>query len=173
MKKMDYTISPQRQAQILFFDNLKEKVNAGDPTKECLGNLLEAFVNFCNNVGIINSFTGLHSPQSVTFDERLKQNLLMNIDMARSAAAAKSQGDKTTSISISNSNQQEQRVEAYVIYEALRKSLTGEQLDDIKELVKKNADKKSVKEKLLSFGSDVLSNVLATLISTGVNEIAF
>lgn len=97
----------------------------------------------------------------------------MNIEMARSAAVTKNQGNNTTSISNLNSNQQEQSNEVQVIYEALRKSLTGEQLDEMKELVQNKADKKSIKEKLLSFGSDVLSNVLTTLISTGVNGIAF
>lgn len=172
MKKMNNTISP-RQAQISFFDNLEGKVKAAKPTKEELCDLLEAFINFSSNVGITNSFTGLRSSQSITFDEGFKRNLLMNIDMARSAVAAKNQGNNTTSISISNSNQQEQSIEVQVIYEALRKSLTGEQLDEIKELVKNKADKKSIKEKLLSFGSDVLSNILATLISTRVNGIAF
>lgn len=170
---MDYTISPQHQAQIFFFDNLKEKVNVANPTNEGLCDLLEVFVNFCNTVGIINSFTGLRSLQCVTFDERLKRSLLMNIEMARSAAVTKNQGNNTTSISNLNSNQQEQSNEVQVIYEALRKSLTGEQLDEMKELVQNKADKKSIKEKLLSFGSDVLSNVLTTLISTGVNGIAF
>ena len=60
-----------------------------------------------------------------------------------------------------------------VTYEVLRKSLADEQLDEIKELVQNKADKKSIKEKLLSFGLDVLSNVLTTLISIGVNGIAF
>lgn len=54
MKKMNNTISPQRQAQISFFDNLGEKVNTAATTNEGLGDLLEEFVNFCNHVGITN-----------------------------------------------------------------------------------------------------------------------
>ena len=172
MKKEDYTISPQHQAQISFFDKLEKEVAVAEASKEGLSDLHEAFVNFCSNIGITNSFTGLHSPNSISFDEKLKRNLLMNIEMASNVAVAKNQGNNSTSISISNSNQQEQNVEVQLIYEALYKSLTGEQMDEIKELLKNKAEKKTIKDKLLSFGADVVSNVLATLISTGVPAMA-
>lgn len=73
---------------------------------------------------------------------------------------------ESSSIQVTQTNQQGQQVNVSLIVEALRKSLTGEQYDEIMKLLNNKADKKTIKEKILSLGEDVAAGVLSALLST-------
>ena len=71
------------------------------------------------------------------------------------------------SFTINNTNQQEQNQSQNIqIKESLRKALTGEQYDELLELINKKADKKTIAEKIKDFGLDVASGVLSAIISS-------
>ena len=53
---------------------------------------------------------------------------------------------ESSSIQVTQTNQQGQQVNVSLIVEALRKSLTGEQYDEIMKLLNNKADKKTIKE---------------------------
>ncbi len=86
--------------------------------------------------------------------------------MARSVCLSKSEGLSTgNQLTINNSNHQEQnQTLSFQINEALRKALTGEQYDEIIDLINQKADKPTIMEKLSGFGVNVLSGILATII---------
>jgi len=75
------------------------------------------------------------------------------------------------SVTINNQHHihQSQTVTVELLKEALRYSLTGQQLKEVEDIVKNEKDparaKSKVVDKLASFGSNVLSNVLASVIT--------
>lgn len=81
------------------------------------------------------------------------------------AVASSRQSSETSKIQMTQINQQSQSVNVSIIKESLRKGLTGEQYDEIMEMIKNKADKKSIKEKLLSFGENVAAGILSTILS--------
>ena len=86
--------------------------------------------------------------------------------MAKSVCLSKRDGLSSGSqLTIHNTNHQEQnQTLSFQLNEALRKALTGEQYDEIVDLIKKKADKPSIMEKLVGFGANVLSGILANII---------
>ncbi len=155
-------LPPAIQAKIHFLDKLEEDIK-----KASIGNelriLYEKFANFCINLNIANSF-GRWSYSNETCNEDFRIELLSNIDMAKNVCLSKreSSGSQFT---INNSNRQEQNQNlSFQINEALRKALTGEQYDEIVDLINKKADKPTIMEKLSGFGVNVLSGILATII---------
>ena len=71
------------------------------------------------------------------------------------------------SVLINNTNQQEQSQNiSFELTECLRKTLTGEQFDDLMDMIQKKADKKTLSEKIREFKLDVVSGVLAGIISS-------
>lgn len=165
MMPEDYNTNSPRQRLVEYLSELKEKVCKAKPTEESLCPLLGQFANFCTNLKIVNGFSGLHSSEGIAFDERLKDDLINNIEMAIGVAQSRQQVE-SSSIQVTQTNQQSQQVNISLIIEALRKSLTGEQYDEIMKLLNDKADKKTIKEKLLGFGEDVAVGVLSTLLST-------
>lgn len=152
-----------RQKQVEYLQELMIKVKNAPVDKEGLIHPLCEFVNYCNNLKIINGFSGSHLG-NITFDSNLKNELLSNIEMAIAVAETR-QTPIGSSLIVNNNNQQSQNLNDSVITEALRKSLTGEQYDEMIEMIKSKSDKKTIKEKLLSFGSDTLAGIISAIIS--------
>lgn len=157
-------LHPAIQARIDFFNTLEEEVK-----KASIGNelriLYEKYGNYCINLGIGNAFGGHAFPNDIC-DENFRIELLSNIDMARSVCLSKRDGLSSGSqLTINNTNHQEQNQKlSFQINEALRKALTGEQYDEIIDLINKKADKPTIIEKLSGFGVNVLSGILATIL---------
>ena len=88
--------------------------------------------------------------------------------MAKSVCLSKREGlSSGSSLTINNTNQQEQVQNlSFQIKEDLRKSLTGEQYDELIDLINKKADKQSITDKIRQFGLEVASGVLASIISS-------
>ena len=159
-------INPAIQARVDFFERLESDVE-----KASIGNelriLYEKFANFCANLCIGHSF-GNFAYKNDVCDENFKKELLSNIDMAKSVCLSKRDGlSSSSSLTINNTNQQEQSQNLSLqLKEDLRKSLTGEQYDELFALINKKADKKTIAEKIKEFGIDVVSGVLAGIINS-------
>ena len=91
---------------------------------------------------------------------------------------SKAQNKRTEPITINNtinnsncqSQSQEQSIAINMFYEAIKDNLTGKQVKEIKEILTEAANdkeqaRKSIIEKLKSFGSDVASNIVANIIT--------
>lgn len=81
---------------------------------------------------------------------------------------------ETVSIQINNSNSQtqsqEQSLAINIFFEAIKDELTGKQVKELKEVIAESAGDKEkarrgIVEKLKSFGSDVVSNIVANIIT--------
>lgn len=71
----------------------------------------------------------------------------------------------TPQVVINNNNNQEQTVNLNLqLKEELRKSLTGEQYDELLDLINHKADKKTIADKIKEFGINVAGNLLASII---------
>lgn len=91
---------------------------------------------------------------------------------------SKAQNKRTEPITINNtinnsnrqSQSQEQSIALNMFLEAIKDNLTGKQVKEIKEILTEAANdkeqaRKSIIEKLKSFGSDVASNIVANIIT--------
>ena len=85
--------------------------------------------------------------------------------MAIAVAGTRQTPSIGSSLTVNNNNQQSQNLNVSVVTEALRRSLTGEQYDEMMEMIKNKSNKKTIKEKLLSFGSDTLAGIISAIIS--------
>lgn len=159
------SIHPAIQARINFFEKLETDVRKASEGNE-LRILYEKFGNYCINLDIANSF-GRTTFYNDSCNEEFRIELLSNIDMAKNVCLSKRDGLSTgSSLTINNTNQQEQNQGISLdIKEILRKSLTGEQYDELIDLINKKADKKTIVEKIKDFGIDVASGVIAGIIS--------
>lgn len=76
---------------------------------------------------------------------------------------------ESNGINISLNQTQNQTVNLNLILEAIKEELTGKQTKELDEILKSNEEpeekKGKVLEKLKSFGSDVLSNIIANIIT--------
>lgn len=158
-------IHPAIQARIDFFEHLEKDVIKASVGSE-IRILYEKFACFCANLNITQSL-GNHAFRDETCDEEFRKDLLSNIDMAKNVCLSKRDGLSTgSSLTINNTNQQEQNQNISIdIKEILRKSLTGEQYDELIDLINKKADKKTFVEKIKGFGIDVASGVIAGIIN--------
>jgi hypothetical protein len=152
--------------QKTFFESLEKDVKKASVGSE-IRILYEKFNAFCLNVGITHSL-GNWAYENDTCNEDFRNELLSNIDMAKNVCLSKTESSSSsTSLTINNKNQQEQNQNISLdLSECLRKSLTGEQFDELMELIQKKADKKTIGEKIKDFGTDVISGVLAGIISS-------
>lgn len=166
MRQNDQVVHPAIQARINFFEKLEEDVKKASVGSE-LRRLYEKFGNYCVNLKIANAF-GRIPFEDERCDEEFRKELLSNIDMAKNVCLSTRSGlSSSQSFTINNTNQQEQNQSQSVqLKEDLRKALTGEQYDELLELVKKKADKKTIAEKIKDFGLDVASGVLSAIISS-------
>lgn len=157
-------LHPAIHARIDFLKTLEEDVKKATIGCE-LRYLYEKFGNYCINMEIANSFGRCSLPDN-SCDENLRKELLSNIDMAKNVCLSRRDGLSSSSqLTINNTNHQEQNQNlSFQINEALRKALTGEQYDEIIDLINKKADKPTIMEKLAGFGANVLSGILANII---------
>jgi hypothetical protein len=158
-------IHPAIQARVDFFQRLEtdvEKASVGNDIRI----LYEKFAAFCINLNISQTL-GNHAYNNDICNDDFRKELLSNIDMAKSVCLSKRDGLLSSpSLTINNTNQQEQNQNLSLeLTECIRKSLTGEQFDELMELIQKKADKKTLCEKIKDFGIDVVSGVLAGIIS--------
>lgn len=167
METITLTTSPKEEAAS-FLSSLKKCVDSTDAQN--LRALFEQFCNFCLALKIPNSFSGCKSTAFMEFNDELKNDLLSNIDLAMAVVKCQPHSQPLPSVvnNISNSQHQEQSqsVEISVITEALRKSLTGEQYDEIMELLRNKSSKKSISDKLKDFGENVAAGILSTILSS-------
>lgn len=166
MKGNNQIIHPAIQARVDFFERLESDVKKASVGGE-IRILYEKFAAFCFNLGISQSL-GNHAYDDDTCNEDFRKELLSNIDMAKCVCLSKRDGlSSGTALTINNSNQQEQTQNLSVnVKEGLRKTLTGEQYDELLALINRKADKKTIADKIKDFGIDVASGVLAGIISS-------
>ena len=166
MRQSNQVSHPAIQARITFFERLEEDVKKASIGSE-LRLLYEKFGNYCINLQIANAFGGIPLSNE-NCDEDFRKELLSNIDMAKNVCLSTRSGlSSSQSFTINNTNQQEQNQSQNIqIKEHLRKALTGEQYDELLELINKKADKKTIAEKIKDFGLDVASGVLSAIISS-------
>ena len=160
----NFNAKSPRQRQVEYLQELMMKVKNAPDDKEGLIYPLSEFVNYCNNLKIEHDFNGCHL-DNTTFDSNLKNELLSNIEMAIAVAGTRQTPSIGSSLTVNNNNQQSQNLNVSVVTEALRRSLTGEQYDEMMEMIKNKSNKKTIKEKLLSFGSDTLAGIISAIIS--------
>jgi hypothetical protein len=159
-------LPPEIRSRVSFFESLKKDVQ-----KATIGNelriLYEKFGNYCANLDIVHAFGNITLSNDVC-NEDFRKELLSNIDMAKSVCMSKRDGlSSNSSVLINNTNQQEQNQNVSLqLREDLRKSLTGEQFDELMTLISEKADKKTITERIKDFGIDVVSGVLAGIISS-------
>lgn len=162
-------ISPMRQGMLDFFDEQEARVQELAPSE--LEVELKSFMNYCLTLKITTCFTGCSSCKGFVFDEKLKTDFLAAIKTARACALSiplDSASNVVNSITNSNHQEQSQTVNIKVIEEALRKSLTGEQYDEIMDLIKTKPDKKTLRSRLADFGQDVLAGIVSSVISASL-----
>lgn len=166
MKGNNQIIHPAIQARVDFYERLESDVKKSSVGSE-IRILYEKFAAFCANLGISQSL-GNYAYDNDTCNEDFRKELLSNIDMAKCVCLSKRDGlSSGTALTINNSNQQEQTQNLSVnIKESLRKTLTGEQYDELLALINRKADKKTIANKIKDFGIDVVSGVLAGIISS-------
>lgn len=166
MKGNNQIIHPAIQARVDFYERLESDVKKASVGSE-IRILYEKFAAFCANLGISQSL-GNYAYDNDTCNEDFRKELLSNIDMAKCVCSSKRDGlSSGTALTINNSNQQEQTQNLSVnIKESLRKTLTGEQYDELFALINRKADKKTIANKIKDFGIDVVSGVLAGIISS-------
>jgi hypothetical protein len=159
-------INPAIQARINFFECMEAEVKKASVGSE-LRILYEKFGNYCANLDIVHAFGNITLSNDVC-NEDFRKELLSNIDMAKSVCMSKRDGlSSNSSVLINNTNQQEQNQNVSLqLREDLRKSLTGEQFDELMTLISEKADKKTITERIKDFGIDVVSGVLAGIISS-------
>ena len=151
--------------RVSFFERLERDVEKASIGIE-LRILYEKFGNYCANLGIIHALGNI-TINNDACDEEFRKVLLSNIDLSKNVCLSKMDLQSTNpSVLINNTNQQEQNQNiSFELTESLRKALTGEQYDDLMDLIQKKADKKTLIEKIKDFGIDVASGVLAGIIS--------
>lgn len=157
-------LPPEIRSRVSFFECLSKDIQKATIGSE-LRILYEKFGNYCANLNIVHAFGNITLSNNVC-DEEFRKNLLSNIDMAKNVCMSKREGlSSNSSVLINNTNQQEQN--QYIsLREDLRKTLTGEQYDELMALISKKADKKTIAEKVKEFGIDIVSGVLAGIISS-------
>lgn len=158
-------LPPEIRSRVSFFEILMKDVQKAAIGSE-LRILYEKFGNYCANLGIVHAFGNITLSNDVC-DEEFRKNLLSNIDMAKNVCMSKRDGlSSNPSVLINNTNQQEQTQNISLqLREDLRKTLTGEQYDEIMDLISKKAGKKTIAEKFEEFGIGVVSSVLAGIIN--------
>ncbi len=158
-------LPPEIRSRVSFFESLTNDVQKSTIGSE-LRILYEKFAVFCANLEIGTSF-GYVKKDDEACNENFRKELLSNIDMAKNVCLSKRDGfSSNSSVLINNTNQQEQNQNfSLQLKEDLRKTLTGEQYDEIMTLISKKADKKTLTEKIKDFGIDVVSGVLAGFIN--------
>lgn len=158
-------LPPEIRSRVSFFESLSKDVQKATVGSE-LRILYEKFGNYCANLSIVHAFGNITFSNDVC-DEEFRKNLLSNIDMAKNVCMSKRDGlSSNSSVLINNTNQQEQNQNLSLqLREDLRKTLTGEQYDELMALISKKADKRTIAEKVKEFGIDVVSGVLAGIIS--------
>ena len=163
-------INPAIQARIDFFEKLATDVQNSSEGSE-LRILYEKFGNFCINLGIANSF-GRTTFRDETCNDEFRKELLSNIDMAKHVCMSKRDNISSgSSLTINNNNQQELNQNISLnIQEILKKALTGEQYDELMDLINDKANKKTVIERIKKYGIDVTSGVLAGIISSFISK---
>lgn len=163
-------INPAIQARIDFFEKLEKDVQKASAGNE-LRILYEKFGNYCINLSIANSF-GRTAFRDNVYNEEFRKDLLSNIDMAKHVCMSKRDNlSSGSSLTINNTNQQELNQNIYLdIKEILRKALTGEQYDELMNLINDKANKKTVIERIKKYGIDVTSGVLAGIISSFISK---
>lgn len=151
--------------RVSFFERLEKDVEKASVGSE-LRILYEKFGNYCANLEIIHAFGNLTLSNDVC-DEEFRKNLLSNIDMTKNVCLSKKDVQTTnSSVLINNTNQQEQNQNISLeLTECLRQALTGEQFDDLMNLIQKQTDKNTLMEKIKDFGIDVASGAQAGIIS--------
>ena len=169
-------IHPAIRARIEFFEKLESDVKKASVGNE-LRILYEKFGNYCANIDIVHAFGNISFSNEVC-NEKFRQDLLSNIDMAKSVCESKRDGlSSNQSFTINNNNQQEQnQTQSFAInlfVEAIKDDLTGRQVKEIKEVVAESgSDKKKAREgiiaKLKSFGSDIAANIVANILTNPV-----
>ncbi|WP_103916013.1 hypothetical protein [Xylanibacter ruminicola] len=166
MRGNNQMIHPAIQARVDFYERLESDVKKASVGSE-IRILYEKFAAFCINLGISQSL-GNHPYEDETCNEDFRKELLSNIDMAKHVCMSKRDGlSSGTALTINNSNQQEQTQNLSInVRENLRKALTGEQYDELLALIDRRADKKTIVDKIKDFGIDVVSGVLAGIISS-------
>lgn len=159
-------IHPAIQARVDFFEQLEcdiKKASVGTDLRL----LYEKFATYCANLEVATSF-GFVKRDDNLCDENFRKELLTNLDMARSVCMSKRDNlSSHPSFTINNTNQQEQTQNISLqLKENLRRSLTGEQYDELIALIEEKADKKTIAEKIKDFGIGVTSGILANIISS-------
>ena len=160
--------SPEITSRIAFFTSLKKDVQKATVGSE-LRLLYEKFGNYCANLNIVHAFGNITLSDS-SCDENFRKEFLSNIDMAESVCRSKVEPNTAvSSVVFNNTNQQKQNQSLSVdVTDSLRKTLTVEQYEELMDLINKKADKKSIMAKVKEFGVDVLSGVLAGIISNQI-----
>lgn len=77
--------------------------------------------------------------------------------------------DNNNGINISVNQNQNQSVQLHFIWESVKDELTGKQIKELKEVIEEDTPaenkKKKVIEKLKSFGGDVITNIVANILT--------
>lgn len=164
-------IHPAIQARVDFFNQLENEVKKASDDNE-ISIVYAKFCNFCANLKIVHAFGNTSFVNLISIEEysteELRKELLADIDMAKNVCLSTRETlSSKSSVTINNSNQQEQNQSISLqLKEDLRKSLTGEQYDELMALIEEKADKKTIAEKIKDFGIGVASGVLASIISS-------
>ena len=159
-------VHPAIQARFDFFEQLECDIKKASIGMD-LRLLYEKFATYCANLEVATSF-GFVKRTDNACDENFRKELLTNVDMARNVCMSKRDNlSSHPTFNINNTNQQEQSQNLSLqLKEDLRRSLTGEQYDELKALIEEKTDKKTIAEKIKDFGIDVVSGVLAGIISS-------
>ena len=137
-------LTTETRNRVSFFERLEKDVEKASIGIE-LRILYEKFGNYCANLGIIHAFGNITLSNDAC-DEEFRKVLLSNIDMSKNVCLSKLDLQVTNpSVLINNTNQQEQSQNiSFELTECLRKTLTGEQFDDLMDMIQKKADKKTL-----------------------------
>lgn len=164
-------IHPAIQARVEFFEQLVDEVKKASNENE-ISIVYAKFCNFCTNLKIVHAFSNTSFGNLISIEEytteELRKELLADIDMAKNVClSTRDSLSSKSSVTINNTNQQEQNLSiSFELTECLRKVLTGEQYDELIELVQQKADKRTLSDKIKDFGIDVASGILAGIISS-------
>lgn len=171
----DYTCMPPKMAQNVFLEDLYNKIKVADGDE--FARLYYCYMNFCNNLNIKSRYIGVVLRANIDkISDKLRNDVLSDIEMTNAVCCSREAVSSSTilnnNVSQSQTQEQHQQQTLNVVGEALRRSLTGEQFDEVKELVDNNADRKTILDKIKSFGTNVaegtLANVLSSLITNGI-----
>lgn len=152
-------IHPAIQARIDFLKKLGDDVKNASKIDD-IYRLYDNFRHFCANFKIVHELDkAIPYRYSEPKTKYIKMDLLADIDMVKNVCLSNGYAFSSCPYLINSS---------LLLTESVRKTLTGEQFDELLEMIQKKVDKNVICNRIKDFGIDVVSEILSSIITNQI-----